>query len=198
MFCSRLTKAVLAAFVTMFLAINSSVSVSDDAQAPAKGTIAWGESRSGRAIAIRVEKSAYAPEEPVRLRITLRNVGQKAFKIGDGDDDLENYKIRVVYSDGKDTELTAYGKHSERGRSAAVRSYRMATLRPGEDHSVDFPLSRFFDLSLPDKYAVVVSRGVLSEADPKKRETVTSNKLLISIDDGIPNKEESGRAGIGR
>jgi hypothetical protein len=150
----------------------------------------WGKTVEGQAISIRSDKAAYAPEERIKLSITYKNLGQTPVKASRFWDNFNNFEIKVILADGKKAILTAYGKHCDENRRVGGGSASVFTLEPGKEFTIELPISRCFDFSLEEKYTIVVQREIASSKNPKKLETVASNKLEITIDEKLSKDEK--------
>lgn len=135
----------------------------------------------GCSISISTRKPQFASGEPISLMIDLKNVGTVDLVVERGT--FAHYDITVVFGNGDHVPMTLFGKR-KLGRNHVAGSLALLTLKPGEQTSVEIPLSRLFDFSLATSYKVSVTRKVKMPGT-NSSVTIHSNEIEIGVDDSF-------------
>ena len=159
----------------LFLTALCLKSASAEAQSNASNA---GLDAHGCSISISTTKPQYASGEPVSLIIDLKNVGTTNLVVERGT--FAHYDITVLFGNGDHVPMTLFGKR-ELERKHLAGSLALLTLKPGEQTSLEIPLSRLFDFSLTSSYKVSVSRQVRMPGTGSWV-MVHSNEVEIGVD----------------
>ncbi len=190
--------------LALVLPVVAMVENSPGSEADKKVKKTWGKAVEAQALSIGSLRAAYAPGEPILLKVCFKNVGEKDVKVVYADP-LGLYQVSVLLPDGKPAPLTLFGIQRESGprvsvlprdgkpapltlfgiqREAGPREsseFALGTLKPGEETCDELELSRLFDFTLAGKYTVSVQRAVSVSSTLK----ATSNKLELTVDESI-------------
>lgn len=149
-------------------------------------TAALGNDAHLCSISVSTKQPEYGSGEPISLTINFKNVGNADLTVARGG--FAHYDVIVLFGDEEHVPLTSYGKKTlGRTQGAGAGSLATVTLKPGEQTSMEIPLSRLFDFSLAGNYEVAVSRTV-KMPDTNAWITVTSNQIEISVDDSFTTR----------
>jgi hypothetical protein len=157
------------------------------AESAGEGKREWGKETEGQAISIMTKKATFASGELVVLTISLRNVGSQDTKIIT-QAPLGSYDIEVLGRNGEKVPLTLRGKVES--ETVGYGSSSVTLLKKGQECTVEVPLNRLFDMSLPGKYTVSVTREVWKPGVKAPAPKAISNKiqLTMTLDDELTVK----------
>jgi hypothetical protein len=163
----------------------------------------WRAPVQGQVLGIATDREAYAPGEPITLKIYLKNVSVHEIHFVRWSA-LDMFRTSVFLPDGKPAPLSLYGK--ERFSRNHSSGWSFSLLKPGEVVSFNVELSRLFDFSLEGRYMVSVAGGAVKVKGKEVASTdatslrftlekVESNRLEITIDEGdLPSAKPGIRA----
>ena len=151
----------------------------------------WGKPVGSQAISISTPQEAYAPGQPIVLRLNIRNVG-KVLVDFTKKYTLDENRISVQLPNGKPAPLTLYG--TERFSRSHSNGTSGRHLKPNQVACDDIELSRLFDFSLEGTYTVSVEREDFEVKDGQvsQQGKVSSNRLRISVDGANPPNAKPG------
>jgi hypothetical protein len=116
---------------------------------------------------------------PVTVLVGLRNKTSSKAEFATVST-LFDYTYELTHQDGREVALTTFGQRGVAaagvGGGGALRS-----LAPEEEYTVEVPLNRIFDLSVPGRYTLRVSRTIKS---PLRDEWLTIKSAPLSFELG--------------
>lgn len=125
-----------------------------------------------------VEKERFAVNEPVVLKLTLKNVGAEERRLI-ARDGTKDYKIEVKGEHGRVPALTRKGEDSKNSDRFSISSGRFV-LTPSQERSDEISISDLFDLTTPGTYFITVTRpGPVVDGKSGRLE---SNKVTVIIE----------------
>ncbi|MBL8749291.1 MAG: hypothetical protein JNK78_09025 [Planctomycetes bacterium] len=131
----------------------------------------WGEPTNGWRLSLSLDRATYAPDEPVVATIRFQNVSDHAQQLGGNGRDFD-HDFSCTGVDGAPTPLTAYGKLMVENRGLGKATG--GTLPPMGEISVQVPVSRHLDLSMPGRYRLEARRQVFANEDPAAPHVVSN------------------------
>jgi hypothetical protein len=160
-----------------------------DTEAPAvenEKDVQWGEEVEGFRLSIAVDEDEFTPDQPIFLRVTLKNVGSDKIqveKVGS----IRSYKMAVLLPrTEKQAPLTLRGKRLLESPLAKATSFGLAA---DEEATDTIHLNRVFDMTLSGTYKVTVKRMVPKRDGSDEYTYVTSNAIEITIKERPPREE---------
>lgn len=99
-------------------------------------------------------------ETAVWLQIRLTNLGTEPVELAGSHSPLHDFAFVIVGPDGEPTPPTRWGR---RWLNRSYGSFFTWVVPPDQSRIFVIELSRFFDLTLPGRYRIVVRRHVLSD-----------------------------------
>lgn len=125
-----------------------------------------------------VEKNRFAINEPIVLKLVLRNNGlEERQVISRGP--VKDYKIEVKGEHGKTPSLSKAGENLKKDERFSISTGRIA-LAPNGERSEEIVISDLYDLSSPGTYVVVAKR--VGPVVNGKSGHIESNKVTITIE----------------
>jgi len=135
----------------------------------------WGSVKAGLRLALKSSQSRYRFDQPIVLKMTLKNDGNSNVRIALPDSILEMYRVDVRLPNGAAAPLTLKGK------SLWSMGVTGQILKPGELTVDTIPmLNRLYDMTLLGEYTVTVSRLQVYPVKGKPVE-VSSNTIKIAV-----------------
>ena len=141
----------------------------------------WGPVFQGYALSIMADNTTYSNGQPVLLTITLKNAGTNDINVVyvPAENPFRVYDIQVTSQDGKLVPTTAVGEGLIAGTKQAG-SFTMTPLKAQGETSVTLVLDKYFNLTLPGRYDILVTREVrLGESNTWI--DVLSNEIEIGV-----------------
>ena len=117
-------------YIGVVLPVVAMVENSPGSEADRKVKKTWGKAVEAQALSIGSLRAAYAPGEPILLKVCFRTCGEKDVKVVYADP-LGLYQVSVLLPDGKPATLTLFGIQRESGPRVSVlpRDGKPARLR---------------------------------------------------------------------
>jgi hypothetical protein len=164
---------VVAAFCVTVVASAQTTAEDESTEAAA-----WGPETEGFRLSIAIDEDEFTPDEPIFLRVTLKNVGDdevQVEKVGL----IRSYKTAVLLPrTEKQAPLTLRGKRLLESPLAQATSFGLAA---NEEATDTIHLNRVFDMTLSGPYKVTVKRMVPKRDGSDEYTYVVSNTLEITI-----------------
>jgi hypothetical protein len=140
-----------------------------------------GDVTDGCRLDLSTDKVQYAVGEPINLHILISNVNRDPIDFFG--QDYFSYMVEVFLPNGDPSPKTLWGDRNVPPRKVSEESAG-ETVLPGQTLlDVLDTVNRGFDMTLSGKYVIVVHRSFSIEPDRKKWFEVSSNKLVVEIDD---------------
>jgi hypothetical protein len=148
--------------------------------------VQWGPETEGFRLSIAIDQDEFTPDQPVFLRVTLKNVGPEEVqveKIGS----IRSYKMAVLLPrTEKQAPPTLRGKRLLESPLAKATSFGLAV---NEEATDTVHLNRVFDMTLSGTYKVTVKRMVPKRDGSDEYTYVTSNAIKITIKEKVSEEE---------
>ena len=132
--------------------VNARPSAEEDQQ------VQWGKEVEGSRFGIAPLQPSCRYDQPVKVRMTIKNVGQEASHVLITDL-MHVYRFDVRLPDGKPAPLTLEGNRMMDDTNSTGVSFHK--LEPGEFHTGRLTLNRYYDMTLLGEYTVTIYRKVL-------------------------------------
>lgn len=169
------------------IAVVRPVSAEPTSRPTDSAVVATGEAEGGLRASIEMSDTRVALGNKVVVEFVLENVGADEILVGYSQDLF--YEVHIdLRTDGKAVSLTEDGRQQKSLASKA--SSVLGTLKPDERWRTEVDLSRLFDLSMPAKYELQVTRNF------QHRKSVTSGVLKFEVV-GKPTTDRSQNPQIG-
>jgi hypothetical protein len=138
----------------------------------------WGPKTDGLAISVYVARPSYRAGEQIDLHLDLKNAGSSP-AILVRQSAWADYSLVMRTQNGVELPPTPYVQD----RIEAAMEGRQATseLQPGQMTEDTLELDRAYDLSVPGRYTIRVTRKVFRPGNYGEMVTLTSNELIIEL-----------------
>ena len=136
---------------------------------------------SGQALPVKVSietknrQHTFHPGEQIVVLITIKNTSDFESQLPSTSDVMLDNEVSLTDATGNSPPVTAFGKKLTSGMNR-LGPRRTLRLQPGESKQISLDISQIYDLSLPGKYTLSISRFVRAP-----RGMVKSNPLKIVI-----------------
>ena len=146
-------------------------------EVPATGDKQWGKQVEGYELSLSTEKNEVLPDEPIFVRIALRNSGESDATIVRLPF-LPFCKIEVRSAKDEIAPLTLFGKSASK-----LFSVMTQPLAKGDEFVVIVQLNRLYDMTLPGRYKVTATRTVWRRDGSGGTAGVVSNTIEVRVKD---------------
>lgn len=133
---------------------------------------------TGFLLVAQAEKAVIGPNEPVNLRLTIKNVSKRVRFIRETSA-IEQYRLVVLDERGKPAPVTEYGEKELKPKEDHL-GRMMKAIEPGEESRNTIEVNKLYDMSSPGTYSVTAWR-ISYDKDGMEAGSVQSNKVSVRV-----------------
>ena len=132
----------------------------------------------GYRIAVKTNKKVYSLDEKINLIILVKNMAATKTNISTGQP-FSSFHFAVLTPGGENASLTTEGEQESTNLMGG--SEFVAIMKPGFEQHEELILNDFYDMTVPGKYTIKVSRSFHKRDHSEQYVTVTSNPIVVFV-----------------